>query len=383
MKSSTAWRCTIWGGNGTGPGDDGMVHPDRRAKINDSHHVTVASTLHTQYMLNSTLLMRGGSDIAEIAGSAYPSVLGTSGIAEYTGYAESLLSINDTAVFQREGFGRMAFSFDDISEIQRFGIANITTYNTLGSLQFGGYDVKYLYSYPYRYPGSHLSSVLNVTAINSEGTVDESVKISVILEADIAHTNRTVHLSEYFTSYVHGRQLPVQFAHMYLGDMHDVSNAASGRGSVVLPINLPAVHVDSDLWGLLGVSHDTVASLGEESAYSSPVSYKLHITAGDASNIIPYYPYGFSSPINYTINTDDGNSLEYIRYLSTVHVRSPEGFGSMEEISVDGIKYGDACTRQCFLQVEGNSTIHARNIWGGTASLEIREQKWNGTGGTV
>ncbi len=368
------------GGNGTGPGDDGMVHPDRRAKINDSHHVTVASTLHTQYMLNSTLLMRGGSDIAEIANSAYPSVLETSGIAEYTGYAESLLSINDTAVFQREGFGRMAFSFDDISEIQRFGIANITTYNTIGSLQFGGYDVKYLYSYPYRYPGSHLSSVLNVTAINSNGTTDESVKISVILEADIAHTNRTVHLSEYFTSYVHGRQLPVQFAHMYLGDMHDVSNAASGIGSVVFPINLPAVHVDSDLWGLLGVSHDTVASLGEEFAYSSPVSYKLHITADNASNTIPYYPYGFSSPINYTINTDDGNSLEYIRYLSTVYVRSPEGFGSMEEISVDGIKYGDACTRQCFLQVEGNSTIHARNIWGGTASLEIREQKWNGTG---
>ena len=378
------------GSKGTGPDDKEIIHENRRSKINDSHHAIVANSLSRHYILNSTVLMQGGNDITDMVNSVHDSVLESSGIT-LEKYQRSLVSISDTAVFENMGFGRMAFSFEDTEEIKRYSIANITTYNTLGSSQFGGYEIKYLLNYPYNHPGSYLSSIFNITAINSDGSINEEMKIDGKLE--IVHAvNETVHISQYMYSHIENMKsrdvtiddelFPKEFAQMYLGDMYDVSNAGFGTGSVVIPINLPAVHIDSELWGVLGIDNQTFTTLDEEFVFSSPVAYQLNITAGKTSNVIPYYPYGFSYPINYTINSDDdGNTLESVRYLSLVHVRSPDSFGEIKEITINGKKYEGPCSHQCLLGIDGNATVHAENIWGGTATLDVIKQRWDGTSG--
>ena len=382
------------GSRGTGPGDDDTIHPERRSKINDSSHTTAANTLGRQYELDSTLVMKGGHGIVDIASSVYPSILESLGVETLGVYPDSLVSINDSAVFTNEGYGRMAFFFEGISEeAASLSIANITSYNTLLSANFGGYDETPLYSYSYYHPGSYVSSTLNVTAINSDGTINNDTHIDVNLQLD-TEMEKTIHLSRYMESHIansetlqtHNGLTPFdsakEFAAMYLGDMHNVTNKAEGRGTVILPINLPAVRILPETYLALGITDElSFTSLGEEFAYSSPVSYNLHVTANDITNVIPYYPYGFSNTINYTINSDDGNSLDSIRYLSSVHISSPDSFGEIKEITINGEKYGGLCSKQCLLSINGNSTIHAENIWGGSATLEVIEQRWNSTGG--
>ena len=377
------------GSQGTGPDDHNITHQERRAKITDYFNSIVVNTLSKSYPTNATSIsMRGGEDIADIMSFVYPSVIESSGVAGLgsNSYEKSVVSLhNSSAVFTNAGFGKIAFSIDNATEMKRQNFGNVTTYNTLVSSHFGGEEQTLLYHHTYQYPGAWLESTLNVTAINSDISIDEDMNISAELAVIKTDDLTTVSLAKYMYDFItKERGLPVEFAEMYLGDMYDVDNTASGdKGVAIGTIRVPAVHVLPDIKKMLGISEGgSIAVLDEEYAYASPVAYNLNVDAGGITNTIKYHPFGFSAPLEYTINADDGNTLKHMKFMSTVHVATTDVFGDMKRITVDGKERSGevTCKRSCIVNIQGNGTIFAENIWGGTATLHIEEQIWNGTG---
>ena len=262
------------GSKGTGPEDDGEMHIDRRAKINKSTHEIHAKILSNKYDLESVVELRGGKGIKDIVDSVHPTIL-KSLERDTLGedYTNPVVSTDTVAVFFQEGYGRIAFFFEGLKEeVSTVGIAEINTDNTLYSEKFGGYDETKLYRYPYQYPGASVASSINVTAITSEGTVDESIDIKVLFETN-HDTGKTLHLSEYMESHIDNFEkkskkihasknnrfsnpqavtLPLEFADMYLGDMYGVVNNGTGTGMLIVPINLPAVKILSEISDVFG-----------------------------------------------------------------------------------------------------------------------------------
>ena len=381
------------GSNGTGAGDDDAVHSDRRSLINGHTYTVSASNLYRAYGLNSTLMLQGGQDITEIVSSVHDSVLRKSGRAQLGGsYERTLISINETAMFAGQGYGRLDFVYDGLSsEAAMHNISNLTIHNTVLSSDFGGYDTKRLMSYTYAYPVSFLSSALNVTAVDSYGMIDNRTLIDAsLLVSYTADTKMTVPLPLHMASYIVADTQSVPYAEMYLGDMHDIANTATGAGTAVSAVNLPAIRVLPALWGVLQISdnnndnnddndnaNNNLTSIGEHYSLSSPVAYQLKITTQNASNTVDYHTYGFGNTIHHTINTGNSNVLEYVRYASWVRIVPPENFGDIADITVNGIAYKTPCKRQCIIFVEGNATIRADNVWGGTATANVVQQEQN------
>lgn len=370
------------GSNGTGPDDINIIHEHRRSKINDSVHAIHANNPFDAYFLNSTVVMQGGNDITDITSSVYESVLDKSGKSVLGDYNMTLQSNNNTVLFTKEGFGRLSFSHDIIDEISQFSISNVTGYNTVMSSEFGGYEKKYLMSWVYDYPVAFVSSVLNVTAIQSDGSIDGAVPIKAQLHVVINNeTDKTAYLPYYMASHIRNAGHHEEYVEMYLGDMYNVDNTVNGNGVAATIINMPAVRIISDIWGILNITENdkSFTSLDERLSLSSPVVYRLDITTDKATNTMYYPAYGFDSPMTYSINADDSNTLEHIRYLSTVHVRSPENFGEIKRVTVNGAEYGASCRHGCLLAIDGDTVITAENIWGGKATLYVPQQTWNGT----
>ena len=395
------------GSRGTGPDDDGEIHDDRRSKINDSVHDVKANTLNVIHDLESEVELGGGEGIKTIAESVHPTILESLGRDSLgTEHVDPLVAIGDTTVFFQDGYGRIPFTSDGLAEeVEEYTIAEIRSENTLYSKDYGGYDETLLFQYPYLHPPTFLSSIINITSINSDGTRNESMDIDV--EFIVNHgIDGTKHLAEYMESHIqdHGAkvekikktahksinnrfwtpedtELPKVFSDIYLGDMHNVTNSGSGTdGTLTTPINLPAVRIISAIPKGMGMTDDMSLTRFGEEAYTSPVVYDMHITANDITNIIPIYPYAFSPTINYTINADSGNKLESTQHLSSTQIVSPDSFGKIKTLTVNGKVYPGECVDHCFLSIEENSTVEATNIWGGTASVDIITTKWEGTG---
>ena len=373
------------GSNGTGVGDDNAVHEDRRSLINGHTYTVSASNPYNTYNLNSTLVLQGGQDITDIVSSVHDSVLHDSGHTHLGNtYNRTLLSVNDTALFEGQGYGRLDFAYEGLSsEAALHSISNVTIHNTVLSSDFGGYGTKRLMSYTYAYPASHVSSVLNVTAIDSDGMTNNKTSINAsLLVSYTADTEMTVPLPLHMASHIVADTQSVPYAEMYLGDMHDITNVATGAGTAISAVNLPAIRVLPALWGVLQItgnnnnnSNNNLTSIGEHYSLSSPVAYKLNITTQDANDTVDYHTYGFDNTINYTINTSQSNVLEYVKYASWVHVASPENFGEIARLTVNGIPHDAPCKRQCIIVVDGNATIHADNVWGGAATVNITQQR--------
>ena len=370
------------GSNGTGAGDDDAVHGDRRSLINGHTYTVSASNPYHAYSLNSTLALQGGQDITDIVSSVHDSVLRASGRAQLgSSYERTLISINETAMFAGQGYGRLDFVYDGLSsEAAAHNISNVTVQNTVLSSDFGGYGTKRLMSYTYAYPVSYVSSALNVTAIDSYGMIDERTSIDAsLLVLHSADTEMTVPLPAHMASYIVAKTQSVPYAEMYLGDMHDIANTATGAGTAVSVVNLPAIRVLPALWGVLQIGdnndNDNLPSIGEHYSLSSPVAYQLKITTQNASSTVDYHTYGFGNTINYTINTGALNVLEYLRYASWVRIVPPENFGEIAEITVNGIPYETPCKRRCIIFVEGDATVRADNVWGGTATANVVRQE--------
>ena len=385
FEKQTGLAVYYLGSAGTGKDDDGgedIIHKQRRSKINDSLHVIYANNPFEAYMLNSTLVLQGGKDITELTSSVYDSVLSMSGKDTLNHYNKTLISINNTASFTEEGFGRLNFMHDVIDEVSQFGISNITAYSTVLSSDFGGYHKRYLTSFVYDYPVSYVSSVLNVTAINADGSVDGATQINAQLRAVTSDTNKTMHLPLYMASHIRNAGYPEEYVDMYLGDMYDISNTADGSGMAIATINMPAVRIIPDVWEILnitGYDDESFTSLDERLVLSSPVTYQLDVSTGRATDTVNYYTYGFDSPMTYTVNADDANVLEHVRYLSTVHVVPPKNFGEIKYLTINGLEYSGPCRHGCLLSVDEDAIIVAENIWGGKATLHIVQQTWNGT----
>ena len=316
------------GSKGTGPDDDGEIHHDRRAKINNSTHEIHANTLSNKYDLESVVELRGGKGIKDITDQVHPTILESLGRDKLgDDYENPLVSVDNVTVFFKEGYGRLALLFDGLrAEISEVGVAEINTNNILYSEKFGGYDKTKLYTYPYQYPGAYLASSINVTAITSDGTIDESTDIEVVFKVN-HEIEKTLHLSEYMESHIDNFEkkakkthasknnrfynpqavtLPLEFADMYLGDMHGVMNNASGTGMLIVPINLPAVRILSETYNTFGydpeISEEDLSDITSD-VTSRPPSPDESSDTDDVPNTTPV---GRDNTRNIDRTTTDG-----------------------------------------------------------------------------
>ena len=125
---------------GNGPDDDGELHENRRAKINDFSAVSFASNGFNIIQLNTTTKWAGSE--TDTMTNQEPENVFMSGF-------------NETALFKQAGYGKV-FLISDLEEIVRKKlVVNATTYSTLKTIDFADIKIKYLTNESYRYPAKH------------------------------------------------------------------------------------------------------------------------------------------------------------------------------------------------------------------------------------
>ena len=423
------------------PDDDIGVHEDRRSKINDYFYSTwgadpwefdfIDGTVgFSEYSDDIDLIWDEANHVGiitneipvgkseEIAGELIPT--------EFPAIIPYEVGKDGTANFVKAGYGKIKFDYpglldvvlDQEKKIPRY--ENATVFNTLQSSEFAGHDVTFLTFDEYMYPESFFHNTVSATAVDSNGSQDNSVNISInmIPREEIEGTlplNQYVHDKVIFDTDDDG------FAQIITGldmdgndivivngyDIYPLDNLTiEGNGKVSLEKTRrvlssftqydttidqtfdPNEIIDISEKYLLD-TEDGVLPIPLTTGLDALSPYTLSITADNGSiettNEFDHTWYDFSIDYNYQLNMDNDNVLNIERDPGNMRVLKyfyDENFGALESLEINGELFvGEEdlpeCFRiksagACYLPVPEDHQlaelhITGTNIWGGTS----------------
>jgi hypothetical protein len=385
------------GSRGGGPGDDNLLHSDRRSKINWYYYAMFGKSLVSEYkFINTALSQYGGKDVLEKI--PYPSVgktLDPKFPDMVKGVQPSLISKTDnTAVFQREGFGRLYVKFEGLrSEVDKKLLVNATVFGTPISNEFAGHDVTFLKSYTYLFPHLPTGLYANFTAIHSNGTKDNTLPITASLVP--VFENRTEFIPRYFQGYAQFSGIEAPLAALQIADVHDISNIISAKGASFGYLNKSIIYIPYQTHSYLGIQNTSkpilpdfisqFVDLDKNSFFKYPefVSlnlpgvYSIQASANNRTNAYPAEERAFYGNFSKAINADMDNSLKVRRIgANMINAIPHENFGTFSKISVNGFESNRDCRNGCIFVVDnGPVGVQAENEWGGIAAF--RSEKPN------
>ncbi len=183
------------GSVGTGPDDDGLLHPGRRSKAN-GHSVRLAGV-----PAGGAVRMR--LDGAEGMGAMLPGtpasvVRSLGGEPAAPGEGGAVGHSAGVVMFEEAGFGRLLFSragaVPEAGEFEARG--------GLHSVRFGGKENVTLVEYAHPHPAAYVSAHLNVTAVGAGGEIDPYTEISAALAP--ANATGATKLAPHMAAYLEG-----------------------------------------------------------------------------------------------------------------------------------------------------------------------------------
>ena len=426
------------------PDDEIGIHEDRRSKINDYFYSTWGADPWEFDFIDGTVgfsEFSGEIDLTwdeanhvgiitneipvgkseEIADELIPS--------EFPGTVPYEVGKHGTANFLKEGYGKIKFDYpglldvvlDQEKKIPRY--ENATVFNTLESDHFAGHDVTFLTFDEYMYPESFFHNTVNVLAVDSEGSQDDSVTITIemIPREDIEGTlslNQYVHDKIVFDTDDDGFAQIITGLDMDGNDIvivngHDIYSldnlTIEGNGQVSLEKTRrvlssftqydttidqtfdPNEIIDISQKYLLD-TEDGVLPIPLTTGLDALSPYTLSITADNGSiettNEFDHTWYDFSIDYNYQLNVDDDNVINIERDPGNMKVLKyfyDENFGVMESLSINGVSYdelpecfGVKSIGACYSSVPQDQQlaeleIVGVNMWGGESKIILPE----------
>jgi len=433
------------------PDDEIGIHEDRRSKINDYFYSTWGADPWKFDFIDGTVGESEFSDDIELTwDEAHHVGIITNEIpvgksveiqdeiipTEYPEIIPYEVGQHGTSNFLKAGYGKINFSYDDLldvvldqeKKIPRY--ENATVFNTLESSYFAGHDVSFLTNDEYMYPESFFHNTIQVTAVNSDDSQDDSIEISinVIPREDIKGTTE-------LDQYIHDKVIfdtdDDGFAQIITGldmdgndivvvndhEIYPLDNLTiNGNGSVSLEKTRRVLSsftqydtlVDQtfDPNEVLDISDkylldtkDAILPIPLTTGLDALSPYNLEITGNngvtEVTNTIEHPWYDFSIDYFYQINMDDSNRLDIKRDPANPRVliyKYDENFGTIQSLEINGIVYdhendGEKVLPSCF-QIKSTGTcilslseseylaeldITATNIWNGASVATLPE----------
>ena len=428
------------------PDDEIGVHEDRRSKINDYFYSTwgadpwefdfIDGTVgFSDYSGDIDLIWDEAHDVGiitnevpvvkseEIAGDLIPS--------EFPGTVPYEVGKHGTANFLKAGYGKIKFDYpgildvvlDPVQKIPRY--ENATVFNTLESSKFAGHDVTFLTFDEYMYPESFFHNTVSVTAIDSNGMQDNSVKLTIemIPREEIEGTvplNQYVHDKVIFDTDDDGFAQIITGLSMDGNDIvivngHDIypldNLTIEGNGKVSLEktrrvlssftqydTTIDQTFDPNEIIDISGKylldTEDGVLPIPLTTGLDALSPYTLSITADNGfiekTNEFDHTWYDFSIDYNYQLNMDNDNVLNIERDPGNMRVLKyfyDENFGTLESLEINGVIFEGNDLPECFrIKSDGacylpvpedyqltELNITGTNMWSGTSVETLPE----------
>ena len=423
------------------PDDEIGVHEDRRSKINDYFYSTWGADPWEFDFIDGTVgFSEFSNEIDLIWDEAHHVGIITNEIpvgkseeiaddliaTEFPGIIPYEVGEHGTANFVKAGYGKIKFDYpglldvvlDPVQKIPRY--ENATVFNTLESSEFAGHDVTFLTFDEYMYPESFFHNTVSVMAVDSAGSQDNSVKISieVIPREEIEGTlslNQYVHDKIIFDTDDDGFAQIITGLDMDGNDIaiingHDIypldNLTIEGNGNVSLEKTRRVLSsftqydtvIDQtfdpneiiDISGkYLLDTEDGILPIPLTTGLDALSPYTISITADNGSiettNEFDHIWYDFSIDYSYQINMDDSNVMNIERDPGNTKVLKyfyDENFGTLESLEINGeIIEGEdlpecfrtTATGACYISVPEDYqlvelNIVGTNIWSGIST---------------
>ena len=403
------------GSIGSGPDDDGLLHPDRRAKITNFHPVTVArsaSTLVEPMVLDPALLSwnstwapphTGGYHQARqefagrVAGSGvlpdHPFHSTSEGGCPASGLSGRPVGGCHHLMFVHAAHGAVRFS-QEISGVILVDNAhrwydNITTTNGMASDGWAGHPSNVVLNYTYTYPHTELANSFRITPYGDDG---EGMAAGVPLRvAAVPHvithdqhsdfavppgpsTRMGIMLDQYILAKVSRDTGDQTIAEMAASETYGMVQEVEGAGRMAVSLNKTAL----EFWtGALRASgYGSLMEMPVHEALEHEATTTFVLEAGDHSRNLTI-PYGYDTGYHERVYLGDGMTPEVRRTgPGTAEFAVPYQFGIVSGVTVSpgtDMPLDDECHENpCSIAVgREEMIITIRNAWGGTATSTI------------
>jgi hypothetical protein len=290
--------------------DDGLIHELRRSKINANEYNTIA------YMFNLT----DGKEIDK--GSL---------MLKYA-IADHYNKESNTLLFDKEGYGKLVFSYNIQDEALKHKYSSIALNIRLYSKHFGGYDNLMLSNVVYMYPAVKFSNILEVQVYDSHGNIKD-IPVSLSL---IPMYNHDYYLHNYLRSKVIHDSKHEKFAEMVMDDMYSKDNIGYGLGYVKMKVNYTSHYIPNYMIHDYGSLLDIPLHI----ALDAPTPYMINVKVGDLTKVYYEPTYSFYRDYKIIVNTDDDNyRLVKARLTDRLDLMIDKRFGKITNIYVNDSYY--------------------------------------------
>lgn len=349
------------GSSGGGSDDTTGIHENRRSKIN--HYV------YEGYAFNPVLRVPLSERLSWNEASPIESPLVQNCFDEKIDPSSFEVKVDKTAMFNKAGSGKIAFSYPILKTMLEKRYINATIQNVLQSVDFAGYKIKNLTEYTYQYPDVKFSNLLKILTYNSDGS-RTGLPIHVIMTPDIANDAQYTH--DYVCSKVIYDTNNARFADIVVSDMYDRTNWGNNTGYLNLRIHLTSTWFPSFYSILAGNTLDLPLHQG----YKTLSPYEITMIVGEKSRTMSRIV-SFLSPFVHVVNLDQDNLLNVTESSGFVRINPDEKFGNIVKVDINGITLKEDCTNGCTTTIHENQDleIEAWNIWDGRATAYIKKAK--------
>ena len=346
--------------------------------------------------------------------------------SEFPGTVPYEVRKHGTTNFLKAGYGKIKFDYpgildvvlDPTLKIPRY--ENSTIFNTLESSEFAGHDVTFLTSDEYMYPESFFHNTVSVTAVDSDGSQDNSVNISIemIPREEIEGTvpiNQYVHDKVIFDINDDGFAQIITGLDMDGNDIvivndHDIypldNLTIEGTGKVSLEKTRRVLSsftqydttIDQtfDSNEIIDISEkylldteDGILPIPLTTGLDALSPYTISITADngfiETTQEFEQTWYDFSIDYNYQLNMDNDNVMKIERDPGNMRALKyfyDENFGPLESLTINGELFvGEdlpecfriTATGACYMSVPKDEQLEqlnivGTNIWGGIST---------------
>jgi len=429
------------------PDDTIGIHEDRRSKINDYFYSTWGADpwefefldgttpIETDYSDDIDLTWDEAHDVGivvnempvKISEDISDQLIAT----EFAGIIPFEVERHSTANFVKSGYGKIFFDYPGLYEvvldtekkIPRF--ENATVFDTLQSTNFAGHDVSHLSFSEYMYPESFFYNKLSATAVDSDGSQDDSVLLTleIIPRLDIPGTQ---YLDEYmqekilfdtqddgFSQIITG--LDIDGNDIVVPNGHDIYSLDDTEATSFGSVNIEKTRrtlssfTQYDIIQDQTFANDDVTDISdkylldtEDAILPIPLTtgldalspFTISVTGYngiyDVTNTFDQTWYDFSVDYFYLVNMDIDNTLDIKRDTANPRVllyTFDENFGEIKSLDINGVVFSDDDLPECFkIKSVGTCVISApsehqlaelnitaQNMWMGKATATLPE----------
>ncbi len=347
------------GSMGGGSDDTAGIHQTRRSKINSYNYFGFAFDPILQKTLNQTLLW-DGADAASLAQKCADIK---------TDPAAFEAKSENTAMFVKTGFGKIAFSWPIVKTMLEKRYLNATIQNVLQSAGFAGLGIKDLTEYSYQYPDVKFNNPVKILTYHSDGSRTE-LPISVKLIPDVSKNAQ--YTQDYTCEKVLRDTAKPELANIIVDDMYGKENEANGTGYINLKTQLTSIWF-APFYSI--IVNDTL-DLPISEGYKALSPYHITITVGEKMRTINRVV-NFLSPFVHVVNLDLDNLLNVTEGFGFVRINPDEKFGEITKVMINGKELDADCTDGCTSTIYSNQdlNVEAWNVWGGRAFAHLEKSK--------